>query len=244
MAISQFWLGSRSKTHGQYECRIKPASLNNSNISTLCTECDTWVCSGLAEVVRKKSVEYTQSSVLSIWPWCCVLHSVMRFWQRQKPCCELLNRYPPKALTIFLKMFLTGRWLALANGDVSCMAIWCLRRKCLHLWVLGILTDWVISENAYSRAISTVLDSYLYFYIFLGTIITTYHSQHHKTIVTLHTNRKQLTLVIHADAAGMKADVVLIFKAFILSDAEQNGIFHLQPELAMFVFQCGFILLL
>lgn len=42
--------------------------------------------------------------------------------------------------------------------------------------------------------------------------------------------------MVHTDAAGMKADVVLVLEAFVLTDAEQNGIFHLHPELAMFIF--------
>lgn len=50
--------------------------------------------------------------------------------------------------------------------------------------------------------------------------------------------------MIHANAAGMEADVVLVFVAFVLSDTEQNSIFHLHPELSMFVFQHSFIFLL
>lgn len=46
----------------------------------------------------------------------------------------------------------------------------------------------------------------------------------------------ELTLMIHANAVGVKADVVLIFTAFVLSHTEQNCIFHLHPELAVFVF--------
>lgn len=46
----------------------------------------------------------------------------------------------------------------------------------------------------------------------------------------------ELTLVIHANAVGVEADIVLIFTAFVLSHAEQNSIFHLHPELTMFVF--------
>lgn len=52
------------------------------------------------------------------------------------------------------------------------------------------------------------------------------------------------TLVIHADITGVEADVVLVFIAFILRYTEQNSVFHLQPELTMFVFQYSFILLL
>lgn len=50
--------------------------------------------------------------------------------------------------------------------------------------------------------------------------------------------------MIQADAAGMEADVVLIFITFVLSDAEQNAIFHLEPELTVFILQDGFIFLL
>ena len=42
----------------------------------------------------------------------------------------------------------------------------------------------------------------------------------------------------------MKADVVLILVSFVLCDAEQNSIFHLHPELTVFVFQLSFIFLL
>lgn len=52
------------------------------------------------------------------------------------------------------------------------------------------------------------------------------------------------TLMIHANITGVEADVVLVFIAFILRHTEQHSIFHLQPELAMFVFQYSFILLL
>lgn len=50
--------------------------------------------------------------------------------------------------------------------------------------------------------------------------------------------------MIHANITGVEADVVLVFIAFILRHTEQHSIFHLQPELAMFVFQYSFILLL
>lgn len=50
--------------------------------------------------------------------------------------------------------------------------------------------------------------------------------------------------MMHANTAGVEADVVLVFMAFVLSDAEQNTIFHLKPELAVFVFQYGFVFLL
>ena len=53
-----------------------------------------------------------------------------------------------------------------------------------------------------------------------------------------------VTLVIHADAAGVEADVVLVFITFVLSDAEQNGVLHLHPELSVFVLQYRLILLL
>ena len=54
----------------------------------------------------------------------------------------------------------------------------------------------------------------------------------------------RFTLMIHADVTGVEADVVLVFIAFILCYTEQHSMFHLQPELAMFVFQNSFILLL
>lgn len=50
--------------------------------------------------------------------------------------------------------------------------------------------------------------------------------------------------MIHADITGVEADVVLVFIAFVLRHTEQHRIFHLKPELAMFVFQDSFILLL
>lgn len=53
-----------------------------------------------------------------------------------------------------------------------------------------------------------------------------------------------LTLMIHANITGVEADVVLVFISFVLRHTEQHSILHLQPELAMFVFQCSFFLLL
>lgn len=50
--------------------------------------------------------------------------------------------------------------------------------------------------------------------------------------------------MIHANITGVEADVVLVFIAFVLRHTEQHSIFHLQPELAVFVFQYSFILLL
>lgn len=50
--------------------------------------------------------------------------------------------------------------------------------------------------------------------------------------------------MIHANAAGVKADVVLVFKALILCYTEEHSVFNLQPELAMLVFQYSFIFLL
>lgn len=55
---------------------------------------------------------------------------------------------------------------------------------------------------------------------------------------------RRFTLMMHANTAGVEADVVLVSIAFVLSDAEQNAIFHLEPELAVFVFQYGFVFLL
>lgn len=45
-----------------------------------------------------------------------------------------------------------------------------------------------------------------------------------------------ITLVIHANAAGVETDVMLIFVALVLHDTEQHTILHLQPEFTMFVF--------
>lgn len=53
-----------------------------------------------------------------------------------------------------------------------------------------------------------------------------------------------LTLVIHANAAGVEADVVLVFVSLVLHDVEERRVFHLQPEFAVFVFQRRFILFL
>lgn len=74
---------------------------------------------------------------LNIWPWCCVLRSVMRFLQRQTPCCEPPDRYPLRVSRTFLKRSLIGRWSVPASGDASCMATWCPRHWCLHLRVLS-----------------------------------------------------------------------------------------------------------
>lgn len=52
------------------------------------------------------------------------------------------------------------------------------------------------------------------------------------------------TLMIHVHITGVKADVVLVLISFVLRHTEQHRVFHLQPELAMFVFQYSFILLL
>lgn len=52
-----------------------------------------------------------------------------------------------------------------------------------------------------------------------------------------------ITLVIHANTAGVETDVMLIFIALMLHDTEQHAILHLQPEFTVFVFQYGFILL-
>lgn len=52
-----------------------------------------------------------------------------------------------------------------------------------------------------------------------------------------------ITLVIHANTAGVETDVMLIFIALMLHDSEQHAILHLQPEFTVFVFQHGFILL-
>lgn len=53
-----------------------------------------------------------------------------------------------------------------------------------------------------------------------------------------------LTLVIHANAAGVEADVVLVFVSLVLHDVEERRVFHLQPEFAVFVFQRRLILFL
>lgn len=42
--------------------------------------------------------------------------------------------------------------------------------------------------------------------------------------------------MIHANAAGVEADVVLVFVPLVLHDVEERCIFHLQPEFAVFVF--------
>lgn len=52
-----------------------------------------------------------------------------------------------------------------------------------------------------------------------------------------------ITLVIHANTAGVETDVMLIFIALMLHDTEQHTILHLQPEFTVFVFQYCFILL-
>lgn len=52
-----------------------------------------------------------------------------------------------------------------------------------------------------------------------------------------------ITLVIHANTAGVETDVMLIFIALMLHDTEQHAILHLQPEFTVFVFQYCFILL-
>lgn len=53
-----------------------------------------------------------------------------------------------------------------------------------------------------------------------------------------------LTLVVHANAAGVEADVVLVFVSLVLHNVKERGILHLQPEFAVFVFQNRFILFL
>lgn len=89
------------------------------------------------------------------WPvtsqWCestlpshCVLHSVMRFWQRQTPCCGPPDQYSLRELRISQETSLIGRWLAPTSGDVSCMATWCRRQRCLPPKVLSRLTEWEI----------------------------------------------------------------------------------------------------
>ena len=50
--------------------------------------------------------------------------------------------------------------------------------------------------------------------------------------------------MIHANTTGVEADVVLVFISLILRDTEQHSVLHLQPELAMFVFQHSFVFLL
>lgn len=53
-----------------------------------------------------------------------------------------------------------------------------------------------------------------------------------------------LTLVIHANAAGVEADVVLVFVPLVLHDVEERCVLHLQPEFAVLVFQHRFVLFL
>lgn len=50
--------------------------------------------------------------------------------------------------------------------------------------------------------------------------------------------------MVHANIASVETDVVLVFIAFVLCHTEQHSVLHLQPELAVFVFQYSFILLL
>lgn len=50
--------------------------------------------------------------------------------------------------------------------------------------------------------------------------------------------------MIHANIAGVEADVVLVFITLVLRHTKQHSIFHFKPELAMFVLQYSFILLL
>lgn len=52
-----------------------------------------------------------------------------------------------------------------------------------------------------------------------------------------------ITLVIHANTAGVKTEVMLIFIALMLHNAEQHSILHLQPDFTVFVFQYCIILL-
>ena len=54
----------------------------------------------------------------------------------------------------------------------------------------------------------------------------------------------RLTLVVQADVTGVEADVVLIFVALVLGNAEENSVLHLQPELPVSVLQQCLILLL
>ncbi len=84
---------------------------------------------------------------LTILPWHCVLHSVMRFWQRQTPCCVPPDQFPLRVLRISQEVFLIGRWLALTSGDVSCMATWCLWQRGLHPQVLSVFTKSDISQR-------------------------------------------------------------------------------------------------
>ena len=51
-----------------------------------------------------------------------------------------------------------------------------------------------------------------------------------------------VTLVIHADVAGVEADVVLVFVALVLCHGEQRGVLNLEPELPVFVFQQSLVL--
>lgn len=57
-------------------------------------------------------------------------------------------------------------------------------------------------------------------------------------------NVSSLTLVIETDVAGVEADVVPVFVAFVLCNTEQDPILHLQPEFSMSVIQNSLILLL
>lgn len=84
------------------------------------------------------------------------------------------------------------------------MAAWCLKKRYLHLQVLGRSTEQIIHSNV--------------------------------AAVTRFVARCRLfTLVIHANAAGVETDVMLVAVTFILGHAEQHSIFHLQPELAVLV---------
>lgn len=50
--------------------------------------------------------------------------------------------------------------------------------------------------------------------------------------------------MIHANAAGVEADVVLVFVSLVLHHVEERCVFYLQPEFAVFVFQHRFVLFL
>lgn len=61
---------------------------------------------------------------------------------------------------------------------------------------------------------------------------------------TAHTFNTHPTFVVQTEAAGVKADVVLVIKAFIFCHTKQRPTIELQPEFAMLVFQQISIVLL
>lgn len=117
------------------------------------------------------------------------------------------------------KMFLIGRWLAPTNVDVSCMATLYPRPKDRHPTDLR-----GRQEQLCVRATFT-----------LST------DSHWRTRTTVTSG---VTLVVQADTTSVKANVVLVFVAFVLCYTKQHSILHLQPELAVFVSNYTFVLFL